>query len=115
MRFNGEDLVFSTLFFFCLLLLTLAGKDYYKTLGVSRTASEREIKKAFRNLALQYHPDKNKDKDAESKFREIAEGKRRNFFFWYILSKIQKFFTLFFYSLRSSKRSRKTEPVRPTW
>ena len=51
-----------------------AGKDYYKILGIERGASDRKIKKAFRKLAIKYHPDKNKSKDAEAKFREIAEG-----------------------------------------
>ena len=50
-------------------------KDYYKILGVSRDANDRQIKKAFRKLAMKYHPDKNKQKDAEAKFREIAEGR----------------------------------------
>src|SRR5437867_3931681 len=50
-------------------------KDYYETLGVPRTASETEIKKAFRKLAREYHPDvaKNK-KQAEEKFKEINEA-----------------------------------------
>lgn len=54
--------------------LVCAGKDYYKILGVPRDAKNRQVKKAFRRLAIKYHPDKNKEKDAEAKFREIAEG-----------------------------------------
>jgi curved DNA-binding protein len=50
-------------------------KDYYKTLGVPRTASQEDIKKAFRQLARQYHPDVAKDKkNAEEKFKEINEA-----------------------------------------
>ncbi|XP_066980039.1 dnaJ homolog subfamily B member 9-like isoform X2 [Macrobrachium rosenbergii] len=49
-------------------------KDYYEALGISRNASDREIKKAFRKLAIQYHPDKNQEPGAEEKFREIAEA-----------------------------------------
>ncbi|XP_078485547.1 dnaJ homolog subfamily B member 4-like [Ciona intestinalis] len=52
----------------------MMGKDYYKVLGISRSASEDEIKKAYRKLALKYHPDKNKSASAEEKFKEIAEA-----------------------------------------
>jgi len=50
------------------------GKDYYTILGVSRGANDDELKKAYRKLALKYHPDKNKAKGAEDKFKEIGEA-----------------------------------------
>jgi len=53
----------------------LAKKDYYELLGLEKGASEDDIKKGFRKMALQYHPDRNKDnKEAEEKFKEINEA-----------------------------------------
>jgi curved DNA-binding protein CbpA len=51
-------------------------KDYYRILGVNRDASAQDIKKAFRQLALRYHPDRNPDnpRQAEEKFKEINEA-----------------------------------------
>ncbi|MBZ0306018.1 MAG: DnaJ domain-containing protein, partial [Anaerolineae bacterium] len=49
-------------------------RDYYDILGLDRRASDTEIKKAFRNLARQYHPDVNKSPDAEAKFKELNEA-----------------------------------------
>lgn len=49
-------------------------KDYYKTLGVDKNASQDEIKSAFRKLAKKYHPDVNKEEGAEAKFKEIGEA-----------------------------------------
>ncbi len=49
-------------------------KDFYKVLGVNRTATQEEIKDAYRRLALKYHPDVNKSSDAEAQFKEINEA-----------------------------------------
>jgi DnaJ family protein B protein 4 len=50
------------------------GRDYYKILGVDRSVKEEDLKKAYRKLALKYHPDKNKEEGAQERFREIAEA-----------------------------------------
>jgi len=49
-------------------------KDYYRILGTERGASDEEIKKAYRKLARKYHPDVSKEKDAEERFKEVAEA-----------------------------------------
>ena len=53
----------------------MANKDYYAVLGLEKGASDDEIKKAFRKLAIKYHPDKNQgNKEAEEKFKDINEA-----------------------------------------
>jgi len=53
----------------------MSKRDYYEILGVSKTSNDDELKKAYRKLAMKYHPDKNQgDKEAEEKFKEAAEA-----------------------------------------
>ena len=53
----------------------MAKRDYYEVLGVDKSASDDEIKKAYRKIAIKYHPDRNPDnKEAEEKFKEAAEA-----------------------------------------
>lgn len=52
----------------------MSKRDYYEILGISKNADAKEIKKAYRQMAMKYHPDKNSSKDAEDKFKEINEA-----------------------------------------
>jgi molecular chaperone DnaJ len=52
----------------------MAKRDYYEVLGVAKTATDDELKKAYRKLSKKYHPDINKEPDAEDKFKEITEA-----------------------------------------
>lgn len=61
----------------------MANNDYYQILGVSKTATSDEIKRAYRKLALQYHPDRNKSKEAVEKFKEVTKA-------YEVLSDVQK-------------------------
>ena len=84
------------------------GKDYYKSLGLSRGASEEDIKKAYKKMALKFHPDKNKSPGAEEKFKEIAEAyevlsdpKKRQVFDQYGEEGLKGKFILFWSFLRN--------------
>ena len=53
----------------------MAERDYYEILGVGRNAGEEEIKRSYRRLAMQYHPDRNPgDREAEERFKEASEA-----------------------------------------
>jgi DnaJ-class molecular chaperone len=76
-RCKSQFSCFTWLTLLSLLLCTVvvhAAENYYKTLGISKNASSKEVKKAYRSLSLEYHPDKNKDEGATDKFQEIARA-----------------------------------------
>src|SRR5690554_4258293 len=52
----------------------MAKRDYYEVLGVSRDTSPEELKKAYRKKAVEFHPDRNKEPDAEERFKEVSEA-----------------------------------------
>lgn len=60
--------------FLAMCVLALAGRDFYKILGVDKKATKKEIKKAYRKLAMKYHPDKNDDEGASDMFSEVGEA-----------------------------------------
>ncbi|GAA5830294.1 hypothetical protein JCM11251_001295 [Rhodosporidiobolus azoricus] len=67
-------LVARLLVLFALCAVALAGTDYYRVLGVSRSADDRTLKKAYRKLSKQYHPDKNDSEEAKAKFLEVSRA-----------------------------------------
>lgn len=94
-KYQFSLLILFALFFQNLFFLVEAGKDFYSILGVKRDASQREIKKAYRDLSLKWHPDKNKgNPEAEEKFVEISNGS-----FFFLLFLVLKYIICCFFSL----------------
>ena len=66
-----KNISISTILLLLLIAFSLCGEDYYRLLGVRRDASKAEIRRAFKKLSLQYHPDKNKNKKNPEKAKEM--------------------------------------------
>jgi len=73
LKYSSNSVIFLISLFYILIELSLAGRDFYKILGVTKNANTNQIKKAYRKLAKELHPDQNKeDPDAQSKFQDLA-------------------------------------------
>lgn len=87
------------------------GVDYYKILGVDKSAKEDDLKKAYRKLAMKWHPDKNPNnkKEAEEKFKQISEAYEVIVFIsdnWIIVILLENCgFKILFFNLFSSSKS----------
>lgn len=71
MILTNTSVVWSTFFLICVLISFASAEDFYKLLGISRKATNKEIKKAYRQKSLEFHPDKNKAEGAADKFAQI--------------------------------------------
>jgi len=71
MILTNTHVVWSSVFLFCVLISLANAEDFYKMLGISRKATNKEIKKAYRQKSLEFHPDKNKAEGAADKFAQI--------------------------------------------
>lgn len=69
---------------------TETSRNYYDILNVEPTATDSQIKRNFRKLAVKYHPDKNKSTDAERAFAEIAEGNKNDIYVFIFVSQVNR-------------------------
>jgi DnaJ-class molecular chaperone len=71
---TSAGLWFGLLILFAVVSLIICGEDYYAILGIGKDATNREIRKAFKKLALIHHPDKSKEEDAQTKFLKFTQA-----------------------------------------